>query len=154
LLRRTVARLKGEKPPVLVDTDLRLDFIDLAPGAPDPARAACLPYPYVEEEPQRFQIHRRLAELADAGEVRKLRAELADRYGRLPPPAVRLLRLAELRILAAGRGLMRIETRGGRVWLFRGQLRDPLLVQGQLPTLAGRNADQQLAALFRLVEAL
>jgi transcription-repair coupling factor (superfamily II helicase) len=151
LLRRTVARLKGEKLPVLVDVELRLDFIDLAPGAPDPERSACLPYHYVEEEPQRFTLHRRLAEAVNAGEVRRLRAELADRYGKPPAPAERLLRLAELRILAAGRGITRIEARGGRVWIFRARTGDPLLVRGSLPQLTGRTADQQLTALVRLV---
>ena len=152
LLRRTVAHMKGEKPPVLVDVELRLDFIDLAPGAPDPESSACLPYQYVEDEPQRFVLHRRLAEAADAAEVRRLRAELTDRYGQPPPPVVRLLRLAELRIRAAGRGINRIEARDGRVWIFRARSRDPQLVRGNLPQLTGRTVDQKLAALFRLVE--
>ena len=151
LLRRTVARLKGERLPALVDVDLRLDFIDLAPGAPDPERSACLPYQYVEDEPQRFVLHRRLAETVDVTEVRRLRAELTDRYGKPPPPAARLLRLAELRILAATRGIARIETRDSRVWLFRAHSRDPLLIRGNLPLVAGRTVDQKLAALFRLV---
>jgi transcription-repair coupling factor (superfamily II helicase) len=153
LLRRTVARLKGEKPPLLVDVELLLDFIDLAPGAPDPAAAACLPYAYVEDEPQRFALHRRLAETADEADVRRLRAEMADRYGPPPPPAVRLLRLAGLRIRCARRGLARIEVRGDRAWLFRGRGREPLLAGGRLPRVAGRTADQKLAALFRIVEA-
>jgi transcription-repair coupling factor (superfamily II helicase) len=153
LLRRTVARLKGEKPPALVDVELRLDFIDLAPGAPDPERSACLPYGYVEDEPQRFQLHRRLAEATSIAEVRQLRAELADRYGAPPAPVTRLLRLAELRIHAAARNVAKVETREGRVWLFRPRSRDPLLVRGNLPQVTGRTADQQLASLFRLMEA-
>ena len=153
LLRRTVARMKGEKAPTLVDVELRLDFIALTPGAPDPENSACLPYQYVEDEPQRFVLHRRLAELVDVDEVRRLRAEMADRYGQPPAPAVRLLRLAELRVQAAARGITRIETREGRVWIFRGQTRDPLLVRGNLPQLTGRTADQKLATLFRLVAA-
>jgi transcription-repair coupling factor (superfamily II helicase) len=31
LLRRTIARLKGEQPPLLVDVDLSLDFLDYSP---------------------------------------------------------------------------------------------------------------------------
>ena len=154
LLRRTVAQMKGEKAPVLVDVDLRLDFIDLSPGAPDPARSACLPYQYVEDEPQRFVLHRRLAEVVNAAEIRRLRTELTDRYGKPPPPAVRLLRLAELRVRAAGRGISRIETRENRVWIFlRSRPHDPQLVRGHLPPLTGRTVDQQLATLFRLVDA-
>ena len=153
LLRRTVAQMKGEKPPVLVDVELRLDFIDLAPGTPDPERSACLPYQYVEDEPQRFVLHRRLAEAVDAVEVRRLRVELTDRYGKPPAPVVRLLRLAELRIHAANHGITRIETREGRSWIFRKHTRDPLLIRGNLPQLTGHSVDQKLAALFRLVAA-
>ncbi|MFZ4395365.1 MAG: transcription-repair coupling factor, partial [Kiritimatiellia bacterium] len=152
LLRRTVSRLQGKEPPLLVDVELRLDFIALAPGAPDPSSAACIPYLYVEEDPQRFDLHRRLAETVAVKEVQRLRAELTDRYGKPPATVQRLLRLAELRIHAAGHGLARIEARDNRVWLFRAQSRDPLLIRGHLPQLTGRTADQKLAALFRLVE--
>lgn len=150
LLRRTVAVLKGEKPPVLVDVDLRLDFIELTPGAPDAETSACLPYDYVEDEPQRFTLHRRFAEVTSVTEVRQLHTELLDRFGRPPAPVLRLLRLAELRVRAAARGLTRIETREGRVWLFRKDTRDPLLVNGQLPHLVAKTADLKLAALIRL----
>jgi transcription-repair coupling factor (superfamily II helicase) len=153
LLRRTVARLQGEQPPALVDVDLRLDFIDLSPGTPDAARSACLPYQYVEDDAQRFALHRRLAELVKVAEVRQLQQELADRYGALPPPVARLLRLAELRIQATARGVGRIEVREGCVRIFRGHSRDPLLQRGRLPQLTGRTVDQQLTALTKLVEA-
>ena len=151
LLRRTVAQMKGEQPPVIVDVDLRLDFVDLSPGSPDPERSACLPYRYVEDEPQRFVLHRRLAEAAQTVDVQRLRAELTDRYGKPPPPVVRLLRLAELRILAAKEGIGRIETHDNRVWLFRTHSRDPLLHHGTLPQLSGRTVDQKIATIFSLL---
>jgi transcription-repair coupling factor (superfamily II helicase) len=153
LLRRTVARLKGEQPPVLVEVELRLDFLDFSPGTPDEARAACLPYRYVEDDAQRFALHRRFAELAAPDEVRRLQRELADRYGAPPPPVMRLLRLAELRIRAAASGVGRIEVCEGVARLFRPRSHDPLLQRGRLPQLTGRTADQQLAALAKLVEA-
>jgi transcription-repair coupling factor (superfamily II helicase) len=155
LLRRTVARLKGEKPPVLVDVDLQFDFIDFTPGTPDPETSVCLPYTYVEDEPQRLALHRRLAEAVEVAEVRKLRTELTDRYGRPPPPVVRWLRLAELRIAAAQRSITRIETHDNKVWLFRNRSREPLMVAGRLPHFdASSSAEKKLTALFRLVEGV
>ena len=154
LLRRTVAQLKGEKPPMLVDVDLRLEFIDLSPGVPDPESSACLPYQYVEDEPQRFVWHRRLAEAAAAKDVQRLRKELVDRYGKLPSPAERLLRMAELRIVAAGRGITRLEAREGRVWIMRAPSRDPWVVRGALPLLTGGTVDQKLASLLKLVKSI
>jgi transcription-repair coupling factor (superfamily II helicase) len=153
LLKRTVARLKGENPPLLVDVDLQLDFIDLSPGAPHPESSACLPYAYIEDEGQRMAIHRRIAEAGDLKAIRVLRTELADRFGRLPAPTVRLLKLAEVRILAAGQKLRRIETHDDRVHFYRGHERQPLTTGHRLPRLTGRTPDQKLAALIRLLTA-
>jgi transcription-repair coupling factor (superfamily II helicase) len=152
LLRRTVARLRGDPLPPLVDVELRLDFIAMSAAAPGDA-AAGLPRAYIGEEAGRLQAHRRIAEAAGLGEIRAIREELADRYGRPPPEAVRLLRLAELRILAAERGIARIETRGETVRLFRRDGRPAAGPDGRLPRLRGRSADQKLAALFRAVGA-
>ncbi len=117
LLRRTVARLKGEAPPTLVDVELALDFLDPSPGADGP-RAAAIPYDYVEDDAQRMNLYRRFAEAAAPQEIAALRAELADRYGPPPPAAERALRLAALRILAASRRLAKVEVSEGRLTLY------------------------------------
>jgi transcription-repair coupling factor (superfamily II helicase) len=153
LLKRTVARLKGERPPLLVDVNLQLDFIDLSPGSPHPESSACLPYTYIEDEGQRMAFHRRIAEASDVAAIRVLRTELADRYGRLPPPTVRLLKLAELRVLAARQKLNRVETHEERIHLYRGHDRQPLMIGHHLPRLTGHTPDQKLAALVKLVQS-
>ena len=154
LLRRTIARLKGDAPPLLVDVDLALDFLDLSPGTVDPDRSACLPYAYVEDEAHRMILHRRLAEAVTAKEVRALRGELADRYGKPPEAVLRLLRLAELRVQAAQKKIGRIETRDNKVYLYRQRERSPLLVKGHLPVLKGNDAEQRFACIFRALEAV
>lgn len=154
LLRRTIARFKGEAPPLLVDVDLALDFLDFSPGAIDPDRSACLPYAYVEDEAHRMALHRRVAEVVTVKEVRALRNELADRYGKPPAAVLRLLSLAELRILAAQKKLGRIETREDKIHLYRQRERSPLLVKGRLPILSGASAEQQLTCLARTVQGL
>ena len=115
LLRRTIARMKGEAPPLLVDVDLALDFLDFSPGAIDPESSACLPYAYVEDEAHRMILHRRIAEAVHVKEVRALHEELKDRYGKPPAAVLRLLRLAELRVQAAQKKIGRIETRENKV---------------------------------------
>ncbi len=152
LLKRTVARLKGEAPPLLVDVDIQLDFIDLSPGSGDPARAACLPYAYIEDEAHRIAFHRRVAEASTGADIRALRAEMADRFGRLPPPAGRLLRLAELRIAAAERRIARIEVRDGKVGFYRAHSRQSLLIRNRSPRLTAAGADPQIAQLIAWVE--
>lgn len=153
LLRRTVARLQGKRPPKLIDVELALDFIELSPGLVEADRSACLPYRYVEDERQRVQTHRLLAEAVTVAEVRQIRESLTDRYGRPPPEVLRLLRLTELRIIGAQRGLIRIETRGGKIYLI-GRDRQPRVdPHGLLPRLRGSSADQKLASIFRAIQA-
>jgi transcription-repair coupling factor (superfamily II helicase) len=154
LLRRTIARLKGEAPPLLVDVDLAFDFLDFSPGAVDPDRSACLPYTYVEDEAHRMILHRRVAEAVTSQEVKKLREEVTDRYGKPPPAVVRLLKLAELRVLAAQKKIGRIETHEGKICFYRPRERSPLLVKGHLPVLKGKDAEQCLACVLRALQAL
>ncbi len=154
LLRRTVARLKGEAPPLLVDVDLALDFLDFSPGAIDPDSSACLPYTYVEDEAHRLILHRRIAEAVAVKEVRSLSAELTDRYGKPPASVLRLLRLAELRILAAQKRIGRIETSENKIHLYRQRERSPLLIKGRLPLVKGKDAEQRLTSVFHALQAL
>ncbi len=110
LLRRTIARLKGEHIPNLVDVELSLDFLNTSPGASG-SNAAAIPYTYIEDDAQRMNIYRRLAELVSSTELRTLQSELTDRYGALPAAAVRAFRLAGLRLLAAERNIAKVEIR-------------------------------------------
>ena len=154
LLRRTIARLKGEAPPLLVDVDLALDFLDFSPGTIDADSSACLPYTYVEDEAHRMVLHRRIAEAVAVQEVKSLRAEMTDRYGKPPAAVVRLLRLAELRVAAAQKRLGRIETRENKIYFYLQRERSPLLVKGHLPVLNGKDAEQRLACVFRALQSL
>ncbi len=150
LLKRTVARLKGQALPTLVDVDLSLDFIDASPGAFDPASAACIPYGYIDDETRRMTFHRRVAEVSAAADLRALRREMADRYGSPPPPVLRLLRLAELRVVAAEHGIARVEVRGRKARLYRAGSDQPLLVRNAIPRLASTDADKMIAQLIAL----
>ena len=148
LLQRTIARLKGESAPDVVNVTLNIDFLDFSPGASDlDDSGACLPYDYVEEEGQRMDFHRRLAETASVPDVRRLRAELADRYGRLPKAAARLVKLAEFRVLCARAGIARIDVRDGRATFHRTGPGGEVFVAH----VAGRTAEQKLASLFRAI---
>ncbi len=120
LLQRTIARLKGDDVPDIVNVTLNIDFLDYSPGSADlDDTGACLPYDYVEEEAQRMDFHRRLAETATIPSVRKLRDELADRYGKLPKAASRLVKLAEFRVLCAQAGISRLDVHKGRAMFYR-----------------------------------
>lgn len=164
LLRRTVARLKGEKLPDIVNVDLLLDFIDVADagagGEGDEADSgeqrarACIPAAYIDDEPLRMGIYRRIAEATNVHEIRDLGVELEERFGKPPLEAQRMLRIAELRIVAARRGVTRIETAGGviRPYDIRGMARPG--AGGHFARLRGKDADAQLTSVFRAISSL
>jgi transcription-repair coupling factor (superfamily II helicase) len=152
LLRRTIARLKGELPPLLVDVDLALDFLDYSPGTIDEERSACIPYNYIEDEGHRMIIHRRLAEAVSPQEVDALKAELTDRYGKPAKPILRLLRITELRIQAAERRIGRIETREGKIYIYPATSRNPITVHNHIPLLKGRTPEEKITNIIKSLQ--
>ena len=143
LLKRTVAMMKGEKVQDVVDVKLNLDFIDLSPASEDEKSAAALPYGYVEEDAQRMGFMKRIAEASDAKSVKALASELRDRFGPLPQPAERLIRLAELRVWCAHARISNIDARGTRAVFYKCGSRDIAFVRD----LKGKTADAKLREL-------
>ena len=131
-----------------MDVSINLDFVDLSPGTADPDAGASLPYDYVEEESQRMDFHHRLAETATVKDVLRLRRELADRYGKLPPAAVRLVRLAEFRVRCAEKRILRLDVKGERAVFYMQGSRDPAFVE----RIEGKTADRKISSLFSMLE--
>lgn len=150
LLQRTIAKMRGEAVPDIVDVSVNLDFIDFSPGTADRDSGASLPYDYVEEEAQRMDFHRRLAEAVTVKDVLRLRRELADRYGRLPSAAVRLVKLAEFRVKCAARRVARLDVRGAKAVFYLQGSRDPSFVE----RMPGGSADRKITALFKMIDSL
>jgi transcription-repair coupling factor (superfamily II helicase) len=74
--------------------------------------AAHLPDTFVPDEDAKLDLYRRLARAAGPDDIQRLREELRDRFGPVPPEADRLLLIAELRALGARLGLEAILVRG------------------------------------------
>jgi transcription-repair coupling factor (superfamily II helicase) len=147
LLRRTIAVLKGETPPPVIEVTLALDFISLSPSDAGGQQCAMIPVSYVEDERLRVSMYRRIAELAEIKEARRLRQEFRDRFGRLPAECERLLKLAELRILASENKISSIEVEDGKIMFKRGA--DYLMTGGRFPRLRTRTPDARLEELRR-----
>src|SRR5208283_3958593 len=95
--------------------------------------AAGIPASYIAQAQQRIEVCRKLAQAAEAGALRELRASLRDRFGP-PPPAVELaLQAADLKLTAAERGITMIETQEGKLMLTRRN--DYIMVGGKFPRL-------------------
>ncbi len=149
LLQRTIAMMKGETVREIVDVRLNLDFIDASPASDDATAAAALPYGYVEEDAQRMGFMKRFAEAMDVRAVKALAAELVDRFGPLPPPAARLVRLAELRVRCAAAQINHVDVKNSRAVFYTCGSRDIAFVRD----LRGQTADQKIAELKKIVGA-
>jgi transcription-repair coupling factor (superfamily II helicase) len=76
---------------------------------------AHLPDDYVPEEAQKLELYRRLARARDAGDLAAFRQELTDRFGPMPPPVVRLVEVAELRLAAERAGVASMSRENGQL---------------------------------------
>ncbi|CCF86092.1 hypothetical protein NITHO_720006 [Nitrolancea hollandica Lb] len=84
--------------------------IDLPTGA-------VIPESYIENEELRLELYRKLAAARSYAAIRDVQEELIDRFGPIPPPVVRLIDLAQLRIRAAAAGITAIVEREGDVYI-------------------------------------
>lgn len=113
---------------------------------------ACLPLGYIPDSGQRVEIYRRLASLMDQAGLEALRQELRDRFGPPPEPVGMLLTVAELKLMAAGRGVSELEVRASKVMLTRhGEL---LTLGGRFPRLTKCEPAARLKELRKLLSAL
>ena len=155
LLKQSVSSLKGEKVPLRLDVNVRLDF--LAAGMDEelsnpPKPAACFPAGYIPEAQQRIEMYRKLAEVNDTASWRALKTELRDRFGPLPRAADLLLRVADLKIIAAQKGVSLIETQEDKLMLTRNN--DFVMADGKFPRLAKSAARARLEEIKKLLVAL
>jgi len=89
LLENAVRTLKQQ--PLRTPLDVSIDL----------PWTAYLPRDYVQGQRQRIEVYRRLARVRRLDRLADFRQEMRDRFGPLPESAEWLLRLAELRLLAA-----------------------------------------------------
>ena len=103
LLEEAVALAKGrpvrEEAPAPVIVELSLD--------------AYLPVDYVRDEIERVDLYCRASGVRSLPELDDLAEELQERFGELPEPAVNLLGLSRIKLLARGVGATAINYRSG-----------------------------------------
>ncbi|MEM1331192.1 MAG: transcription-repair coupling factor [Planctomycetota bacterium] len=100
LLEDEVRHLKNERvaqPPSATTVDLGITGV--------------IPSAYIPSEPRRLEAYRRIATAATQQELDKAEADLTDAYGGPPSATVRLIRIARIRVAAAGLGVKSITVR-------------------------------------------
>ena len=134
LLRRTIARLKGEKVKDIVDVKMNLSFIE-----------PHIPYEYIEEDSLRMSLMRRFAEAQDMRVVLALEEEMRDRFGPPPQEARDFVTIAALRVACAAAKIDRIDEANGRAVFRRIGSHDI----AKVVDLKGKSAAAKLSELIR-----
>ena len=76
---------------------------------------AYLPASWIPFEAAKIDIHRRIAAARRTGDLRQVRDEMLDRFGRLPAEAENLLALQGARIGLGAAGASAVQFRGGKL---------------------------------------
>ncbi|MBA3876390.1 MAG: transcription-repair coupling factor, partial [Anaerolinea sp.] len=76
---------------------------------------AHLPDDYVPDEAQKLELYRRLARARTPGHIAAFRQEVTDRFGPMPPPVLRLVEVADLRLAAEAAGVSSISREDGQL---------------------------------------
>jgi transcription-repair coupling factor (superfamily II helicase) len=107
---------------------------------------------YVREPEQRVEVYRKLGQLTDRATIDAFKKEMRDRFGPVPSAVELLLFIAELRCLAAERGVTSVEVVEGKIKLTRRG--DLITVGGQFPRLTKKDAGGKLGEIKRLLMSL
>jgi len=105
MLEETIEELRGNLPEDSVDPEIRLPV------------AARLPDDYVPDVSQRLVLYKKLSSARDGHEVDRIRDEILDRYGAMPPDAENLVQVIRLKILARRIGVASITVVRGELVL-------------------------------------
>ncbi len=97
LLDNAIHDLKGEDVIEPLAPEIN---VSISSGFPDS---------YIESVEQRLTLYRRLSTLADISEIRDMKRELVDRYGKLPTEAENMLLTIMLRIYCIKAGVKRLD---------------------------------------------
>ncbi|MCL4459243.1 MAG: transcription-repair coupling factor [Chloroflexi bacterium] len=103
LLAEAVRELQGKEEKELPAITLDLPL------------SAYLPADYIEDELQRLNLYQRLAGMGSIDRLGHIVTEVHDRFGPLPPPALNLIYLLQLRLWAAFVGIESISSVGKEI---------------------------------------
>jgi transcription-repair coupling factor (superfamily II helicase) len=145
LLEEAVALAKGER----VDhSEERAVIVELPLDA-------YLPPEYVTDEIERVDLYRRASGLRSLAEADDLAEELTDRFGALPEPALNLLGLSRVKVLAREAGANAVNYRSGTLTITGVTAETPALLRKATGAMVGgrdgrvtlRDSDQEPLAL-------
>ncbi len=96
ILKQEIASAKGEKYLLPAEVEISLPV------------SAYIPADYVEDSSLRLAFYRKLSAIAEKKKLKETTEEMKDRFGKLPPPAVNLIDIIEIKLLASQSGVRQV----------------------------------------------
>ncbi len=152
LLERAVRSIRQGKLP---DTDLGQEHRGTEIELHVPS---LIPDDYLPDVHTRLTLYKRISSARDVDALRELQVEMIDRFGLLPDPAKHLFAIAELKLVATGLGIRKLELgeNGGRIVFDAKPDIDPMtiirMIQKQ-PNLYAMEGSDKLRIRIPLPEA-
>lgn len=125
LIEETVREIKGEK----IDSRIEPEIDFMVKGF--------IPKDYIQDLNQRLEIYRRIQLIGELEELEALAGELVDRYGKLPEPVEKLLKLLGIKILCQKLHISLAKFRGDSA-LLTFEPSTPIPPEGIAPLLDGQ----------------
>ncbi|MBO7146709.1 MAG: transcription-repair coupling factor [Lentisphaeria bacterium] len=133
LLKTVTSQLKGIDTSLKRECNVYLDFVAYAFKAPEGKAPAAFPENYINTPRLRLDAYRRLALINQLEELENFRAELTDRFGRLPVEAENLFLCAAIRVIGMIGRVNSITCSAGRILMERGH--ELVKHNGKIPVL-------------------
>jgi transcription-repair coupling factor (superfamily II helicase) len=111
---------------------------------------AFLPMAYIEQPLTRIQAYKKLSGVNSPQELDLLRKAWRDRFGVLPKAVEHLLLMAEIKLAASSRKIVKLEVKEGKLILTRGG--DFILINGKFPRLVSGRPVAMLNELAGLIK--
>ncbi|QSR87782.1 transcription-repair coupling factor [Candidatus Methylacidiphilum infernorum] len=151
LLKKAIQKIQGKETEPLIDCRLSLDFLLPEPGGGRHA-LAYIPFSYMERRQERLHAYRQLAEASQPEELEEIKKSWKDRYGPWPEPVEYLFSLVEIRIIAARKGIERVETERDKLKLIKNN--DYLFTkQGKFPRLIEAEPKDKILQIKKWLES-
>lgn len=106
LMESSISELKGEPIEEPLDPEINLPL------------SAYLPEDYIADIDQRLSIYRRLARMEEVKSISALKAELQDRFGKVPEETDNLFLKIMLKVLSIRAGCRRLDLNGQQLVLY------------------------------------
>jgi len=115
LLAQAVKRLRGQAPPPPPEgAALAAASLDMSVSVDLPLSIS-IPADYVPDQDLRLQLYRRMASLSEERDILAIGAELADRFGPLPPPVENLIYQLRVKVRALKAGVESLASDSGQI---------------------------------------